>query len=77
MRLLFDIVLAEDNDMIFQNDGTGRRIVVTKVQLWVTKLMLTPEGQKLFKEQFLRPTKWHYLKETLAPFSDRRDVGRQ
>ena len=77
MRLLFGIVLEEDSKMIFQNDGTGRRIVITKIQLWVPKLMLTPEGQKLVNKQFLRPTKWRYLKETLAPSSNRRDAGGQ
>ena len=67
MRLLFDIVLEDDSEMIFQNDSTGRRVVVATIQFWVPKLMLTPEVQKAVKEQFLKPTKRRYLKETLAP----------
>ena len=46
MRLLYDTVLEDDSEMTFQIEGTGRRIVVTTMQLWVPKLMLTPEGQK-------------------------------
>ena len=74
MWLLFDIVLEADNEMIFQNDGTGRRIVVTTMKLWVPKLMMSPEGQKAVNEQFLKPTKWCYLKETLTLSISRRDA---
>ena len=33
MQLEFEIVLQDDDEMIFQNDGTGRRIVVRKFEL--------------------------------------------
>jgi len=46
MQLEFEIVLQNDDELIFQNDGTGRRIVVRKFELWVPQLTLTSEGQK-------------------------------
>ena len=73
LQLEFEIVLQHDDEMIFQNDSTGRRIVVRKFELWVPQLMLTPEGQK--QENFLKPTQWTYLKETLHPSSSRRDAS--
>lgn len=45
------------NKTIFQKDGTGRRIVVRKFELWVPKLMLSSEGQKM---------DWRYLKDRNA-----------
>jgi len=33
MQLEFEIVLQNDDELIFQNDGTGRRIVVRKFEL--------------------------------------------
>jgi len=60
-------VLQDDDEMIFQTDGTGRRIVVDKFELWVPQLTLTSEGQKMFNENFLKPAQWSYLKEVLHP----------
>jgi len=75
MQLEFEIVLQDDDELIFQNDGTGRRIVVRKFELWVPQLTLTSEGQKQSNENFLKPTKWIYLKETLHPSSSRRGAS--
>jgi len=46
MQLEFEIVLQDDDEMIFQNDGMGRRIVVQKFELRVPQQTLTSEGQK-------------------------------
>ena len=35
MQREFEIVLQDDREMIFQNDGTARRIVVRRLELWV------------------------------------------
>ena len=65
MQLEFEIVLQDDREMIFQNDGTARRIVVRKFELWVPQLHFTGQGQTLVNENFLRPTQWKYLKDVL------------
>ena len=75
MQLEFEIVLQDDDEMIVQNDGTGRRIVVRKFELWVPQLTLTSEGQKQVNENFLKQTQWTYLKETLHPSSSRSDAS--
>jgi len=74
LHLEFEIVLQDDDEMIFQNDGKGRRIVVRKFELWVPQLTLTSEGQKMFNENFLKPAQWSYLKEVLHPSSSRGDA---
>ena len=45
MQLEFEIVLQDDREMIFQNDGTARRIVVRRLELWVPQLQFTGQGQ--------------------------------
>ena len=75
MQLEFEIVLQDDREMIFQNDGTPRRIVVRKLELWVPQLQLTGKGQTLANENFLQPTQWKYLKEVLHLSSSRRDAN--
>jgi len=75
IHLEIEITLQSDNEMIFQNDGTGRRIVVRKFELWVPRLTLTSEGQKMFNENFLKPAQWTYLREMLHPSSSRGEAS--
>ena len=74
MQLEFEVELQSDEELIWQNDGTNRRIVVRKFELWVPMLRFTAEGQKLANENFLKPQKWTYLNEMVQPSSSRRDA---
>ena len=74
LQLEFEIELQNDEEMIFQNDGTARRIVVRKFELWVPQLHLTGKGQTLANEKILKPTQWKYLNENLHSSSARRDA---
>ena len=74
MQLEFEIVLQDDREMIFQNDGTARRIVVRRLELWVPQLQFSGQGQTQVNENFLRPTQWKYLKDVLHLSSSRRDT---
>ena len=74
MQLEFEIELQSDSELIWQNDGTDRRVVVKNLELWVPMLRFTSEGQKLANENFLKPQKWTYLNEMIQPSSSRRDA---
>ena len=74
MQLEFEIELQSDSELIWQNDGTDRRVVVRNFQLWVPMLRFTSEGQKLANENFLKPRTWTYLNEMIQPSSSRRDA---
>ena len=65
MQLEFLITLQNDRELIYQNDGTARRIVVRKLELWVPQLHFTGKGQTFVNENFLKPTQWKYLKENI------------
>ena len=75
MQLEFEIVLQDDQEMIFQNDATARRFVVRKFELWAPQLHFTGKGQTLVNENFLKPTQWKYLNENLHSSSSRRDAN--
>ena len=49
MQLNFEIELQNDQEMIFQNNATARRIVVRKFELWAPQLHFTGKGQTLVK----------------------------
>ena len=74
MQLEFEIELQSDSELIWQNDGTDRRVVVRNFELWVPMLRFTSEGQTLANENFLKPQKWTYLNELIQPSSSRRDA---
>ena len=74
MQLEFEITLQDDREMILQNDGTARRIVLRKLELWVPQLQLTGKGKTLANEN-VQPTLWKYLKEVLHMSRPPRDAN--
>ena len=75
LQLEFEIELQNDEEMIWQNNATARRIVVHKFELWAPQLHFTGKGQTLANENFLKPTTWKYLNENLHGSSSRRDAN--
>ena len=41
MQLEFNITLQDDTELIWQNDGTDRRVVVRTFELWAPSLQFT------------------------------------
>ena len=75
MQLEFNITFQSDTELIWQNDGTDRRVVVRNFELWVPALQFTSAGQKMVNENFLKPAKWKFLQETISTSSARRDAS--
>ena len=75
LQLEFEIELQNDQEIIFQNNATARRIAVRKFELWTPQLHFTGKGQTLANENFLKPTQWKYLNENLHSSSSRRDAN--
>ena len=44
--------------------GTSFRLIVTRLQLFVPRLIFNSEGKKLYLENYLKRHKWTYLAET-------------
>ena len=73
MKIDLNIELENDKNMIWRGGdnppadtaGTSYLYVVERLQLFVPRLVFNSEGQKLYMENYLRPYKWTYLKETV------------
>ena len=45
--------------------GTSYRLIIKRLQLFVPRLVFNSEEQKMYMEDYLKPYKWTYLKETM------------
>ena len=64
------IEFDDDKNLIWRQgaaDGAGAnyRLIIRRLQLFVPRLVFNSEGQKLYMENYLKPYKWTYLKETV------------
>ena len=69
VRIEIQIEMDYDKNLIWRAgnaDGPGEsyRLIVTKLQLFVPRIIFNAEGQKLYLENYLKPHKWTYLTET-------------
>ena len=72
MKIDLDIEFDDDKNLIWRGDranadapGTNYRLIIRRLQLFVPRLVFNSEGQKLYMENYLKPYKWTYLKETV------------
>ena len=70
MKIDLNIELEDDKNVIWRQgaadaDGTSYHYVIKRLQLFVPRLVFNSEGQKLYMENYLKPYKWTYLKETV------------
>ena len=60
-----------DKNLIWRREGgadaagTSYRLIIRRLQLFVPRLVFNSERQKLYMENYLKPYKWTYLKETV------------
>ena len=58
--IIFNI--ESDANLIWQG-ADDCRVVVTKMQLFVPKIVYTAQGRKILYEKYMKPHKWNYLRE--------------
>ena len=69
VRIEIQIEMDNDKNFIWRTGaadaaGTTYRLIVTRFQLFVPRMIFNDEGQKLYLENYLKPNKWSYLAET-------------
>ena len=58
------LTLEDDHNIIFKNAGAANsKVILTKLRLWVPKIIFNGVGLKAYLEDYLKPKKWIYLKE--------------
>ena len=70
MKIDLDIEFEDDKNLIWRKEGadaagTSYRLIIKRLQLFVPRLIFNSEGQKLYMENYLKPYKWTYLKESV------------
>ena len=69
VRIEIQIEMENDKNLIWRTGaadaaGTTYRLIVTRLQLFVPRMIFNAEGQKLYLENYLKPHKWNYLTKT-------------
>ena len=69
-KIELNIEIDKDENLIWRQgavDGAGSsyRLIITRFQLFIPRLVYNSQGQKLYLENYLKPYKWIYLKETV------------
>ena len=62
MKIELSIDLESNGNVIWQA-ADDCRVVITKFQLWVPKIIFNSMGTGLYTSQFLKPHKWTYERE--------------
>ena len=70
MKTDLDIEFEDDKNLIWRQGaadaaGTSYRLIITRLQRFVPRLIFNSERQKLYMENYLKPYKWTYLKESV------------
>ena len=64
-KIELNIEIETDNNIIWRTGGADCRVILTRFQLFVPRLVFNSEGQKLYADNYLKPFKWTYLNEVV------------
>jgi len=75
MQIAFQLDLNQDNELIHMANGTDvGRVVVTKISLWLPRLVPKDSTYTEFLQDFLKPAKWTYMKDLYVESVNTRTV---
>ena len=57
--------IENDDNLIWRSGGNACRVVITRLQLLVPRLVFNSEGSKIYMSEYLKPYKWTYLNEVV------------
>ena len=58
------LTFENDNNIIFKHaNAPDSKVILTKLRLWVPKIIFNEVGLKTYLEDYLKPKKWIYLQE--------------
>ena len=64
-KIEINFEIESDNNLIWRDGGNDCRVIVTRLQLFVPRLVFNSEGNKLYMSDYLKPYKWTYLAEEI------------
>ena len=64
-KIELNIEIESDNNVLWRAGGADCRVILTRFQLFVPRLVFNSEGQKIYADNYLKPFKWIYLNEVV------------
>ena len=66
-KIEINFEIEKDDNLIWRTGGNRCRVVITRLQLFVPRLIFNSEGSKIYMSEYLKPYKWTYLNEVIQP----------
>ena len=64
-KIEINFEIDKDDNLVWRDGRNQCRVVITRLQLFVPKLVFNWEGNKIYMSDYLKPQKWTYLKEVV------------
>ena len=64
-KIEINFEIEKDDNLIWRDGGNRCRVIITRLQLFVPKLIFNSKGNKIYMENYLKPYKWTYLNEVV------------
>ena len=64
-KIEINFEIEKDDNLIWRTGGNRCRVVITRLQLFVPRLIFNEEGSKIYMNDYLKPKNWTYLNEVV------------
>ena len=66
-KIEINFEIEKDDNLIWRSGGNRCRVVITRLQLFVPRLIFDADASKIYMNKYLEPDKWTYLNEVVQP----------
>ena len=64
-KIEINFEIEKDDNLIWRTGGNRCRVVITRLQLFVPRLIFNEDGHKIYMKDYLIPDTWFYLNEVV------------
>ena len=64
-KIEINFEIEKDDNLIWRTGGNRCRVVITRLQLFVPRLIYNEKGHKIYMSEYLKPDTWTYLNEVV------------
>ena len=64
-KIEINFEIEKDDNLIWRTGGNRCRVVITRLQLFVPRLIYNEKGHKIYMKDYLKPDTWSYLNEVV------------
>ena len=64
-KIEINFEIEKDDNLIWRTGGNRCRVVITRLQLFVPRIIFNKEGHEIYMRDYLKPNDWPYLNEVV------------